>query len=101
MLAYQAGIAKFQEAGYEVIGASTDNVPSIKYWADNVIHPTFAMASDFATRKAAKDYGVLAPSGVANRATFVIDPAGKILHIEEGGAAIDPTGALTACSRKK
>jgi len=101
MLAYQAGIAKFQEAGYEVIGVSTDNVPSIKYWADNVIHPTFAMASDFATRKAAKDYGVLAASGVANRATFVIDPAGTIIHIEEGSAAIDPMGALTACSRKK
>ena len=100
MLAYQAGIAKFQEAGYEVIGVSTDNVPSLKYWADNVIHPTFAMASDFAQRKAAKDYGVLAPSGVSNRATFVIDATGKIIHIEEGSAALDPMGALTACSRK-
>lgn len=101
MLAYQAGIAKFQEAGYEVIGVSTDNTPSIKYWADNVIKPTFAMASDFSERKAAKDYGVLMKNGIANRATFVIDPSGKIIHIEEGKAAIDPMGALNACSRKK
>jgi hypothetical protein len=41
------------------------------------------------------------PSGVANRATFVVDLDGKIQHIEEGSAAIDPTGAETACSRLK
>ena len=101
MTAYQAGIAKFKELGYEVIGASTDNTPSLKYWADNVIHPEFTFASDFATRKAARDYGVLMEArGIANRATFVIDPDGKISHIEEGSTALDITGALTACSRK-
>lgn len=102
MKGYQAGIAKFQEAGYEVIGVSTDNVPSIKHWADNVIHPTFEMASDFSTRAAAKAYGVLnAGSGTANRATFVIDSSGKIIDINESRVAIDHvTGALTACSRK-
>ncbi len=102
MTAYQAGIAKFKDLGYEVIGVSTDNTPSLKYWADNVIHPEFTFASDFATRKAAKDYGVLMPDrGIANRATFVIDVDGKIDHIEEGNAAVDINGALTACSRKK
>lgn len=56
--------------------------------------------SDFATRQTAKAYGVLIESaGVANRATFVIGKDGKILHIEEGSAAIDPTGAADACSR--
>ena len=101
MTAYQAGIAKFKDLGYEVIGVSTDNTPSLKYWADNVIHPDFTFASDFATRKAARDYGVLLePRGIANRSTFVIDTDGKIGHIEEGSAAIDITGALTACSRK-
>ena len=100
MTAYQAGIAKFKEMGYEVIGVSTDNTPSLKYWAENVIKPEFTFASDFATRKAAKDYGVLIESrGMANRATFVIDTDGKIDHIEEGNSAIDISGALTACSR--
>lgn len=100
MSAYTASIAKFQEAGFAVVSVSTDNVPSIKYWADNVIHPTFTMASDFTTRKAAKDYGALMEArGIANRATFVIDKAGKIQHIEEGNAAVSIDGALTACSR--
>jgi len=88
--------------GYEVIGVSTDNTPSLKYWADNVIKPEFTFASDFATRKAARDYGVLMEArGIANRATFVIDSDGKINHIEEGSSAVDITGALNACSRKK
>lgn len=47
-----------------------------------------------------KLYGVLnADMMIANRTTFVIDPDGKIQHIDEGKEAIDPTGALTACKR--
>jgi alkyl hydroperoxide reductase subunit AhpC len=48
----------------------------------------------------AAKYGVLIPErGFANRATFVVGPDGKIVHIEEGSGAIDPTGAETACNR--
>jgi alkyl hydroperoxide reductase subunit AhpC len=51
-------------------------------------------------RKVSASYGVLVPDrGIASRTTFVVDPEGKIQHIEEGGAAMDPTGAATACSR--
>ena len=53
-------------------------------------------------RKVSEQYGVLIPQmGVANRATFVIDTDGKIVSIEEGREALDPTGAETACSRVK
>jgi peroxiredoxin Q/BCP len=59
------------------------------------------MLSDFA-RTTAEKYGVLnTRTGFANRTTFVIDQDGKIQHIEEGGSAIDPNGALEACSRLK
>jgi peroxiredoxin len=48
----------------------------------------------------AEKYGVLIKqAGVANRDTFVIGKDGKIEYIEEGSAAIDPTGATDACSR--
>ena len=57
------------------------------------------MLSDFKDRAVAKAYGVLLEAGVANRATFVVDKEGKIIYIEEGTSAIDPTGAETACSR--
>jgi peroxiredoxin len=99
MLAYQAGIAHFEGVETQVFGISTDNTPSQKAFAEK-LNLTFPLLSDFAKRQVAADYGVLiADRGFANRATFVIDKEGRIQHIEEGSAAIDPTGAETACAR--
>ena len=99
MLAYQAGIAKFDAADTNVFGISTDNTPSQKEFAAKV-NASFPLLSDFAKRQVAAEYGVLVPqAGVANRSTFVIDKEGKIVHIEEGNIALDPSGAETACSR--
>jgi peroxiredoxin len=99
MLAYQAGIAKFEGNETKVFGISTDNTPSQKEFATKV-NASFPLLSDFANRGVAKAYGVLMEAnGMANRATFVVDKEGKIAHIEEGSSAIDPTGADTACSR--
>ena len=100
MTAYQAGIAKFEEAGAQVFGISTDNLPTLRHWSEEHLKTTFPLLSDF-QRKTAAAYGILQPSGVANRATFVVDIDGKIQHIEEGSSAIDPTRAATACSRLK
>jgi mycoredoxin-dependent peroxiredoxin len=99
--AYQAGIAKFEASGAKVFGISTDNVPSQREFAqkNNITVP---FLSDFAKREASAAYGVLnKDAGVANRATFVIDAAGKITYIEEGNTAIDPVGATEACSRSQ
>jgi peroxiredoxin len=99
MLAYQAGIAKFEGQDVKVFGVSTDNTFSLKEFAAKV-NASFPMLSDFAKREVSKAYGVLVESaGVANRATFVVDKEGKIIHIEEGQTALDPSGAETACSR--
>lgn len=101
MTAYQAGIAKFQEAGAVVLGISTDNRPSQSHWAREVLKLTFPLGSDF-MRTVSKSYGVLREEiGIANRSTFVIDGEGKIQSIEEGNAALSPDGALQACSRLK
>ncbi|MCW5981909.1 MAG: redoxin domain-containing protein [Bryobacteraceae bacterium] len=98
--AYEEGIAKFQEMGAEVLLISTDNLPTLSHWAGEM-GVSYPMLSDF-MRKASKSYGVLIEErGVANRATFVVDAAGKIQHIEEGSSAIDPTSAANACSRIK
>ncbi len=102
MTAYQAGLAKFEEAGAVVLGISTDNLPTLSHWSKEELKLSFPLASDFSQRKVSEAYGVLIKdAGIANRATFVIDPDGKIQHIEEGSSAIDPTGAVTACSRLK
>jgi peroxiredoxin len=99
MTAYQAGMAKFDAAETKVFGVSTDNTPSQREFAtkNNV---TFPILSDFAKRQVAAAYGVLSEaSGVANRATFIVNKEGKIAWIQEGNEAIDPTGAADACSR--
>jgi NADH-dependent peroxiredoxin subunit C len=101
MTAYQAGIAKFEEQGAQVIGISTDNQPAVNYWAKEVLKVTFPIAGDN-LRQVTADYGVLnKASGYANRTSFVVDPEGIIQYIEEGNTAIDPTGVDTACSRLK
>jgi peroxiredoxin len=83
----------------KVFGISTDNTPSQAEFAKK-IGTEVPMLSDFKDRAVSKLYGVyIEAAGVANRATFVVDKDGKIVHIEEGGGAIDPTGAETACSR--
>ncbi len=99
MLGYQASLAKLEGIETQVFGISADNTPSQKAFAEK-LNLTFPLLSDFAKRQVAADYGVLiADRGFANRATFVIDKEGRIQHIEEGSAAIDPTGAETACAR--
>jgi peroxiredoxin len=100
LTAYQSGIAKFDAAEAQVLAVSTDNQPTLNHWAGE-LQASYPLLSDF-MRKVSASYGVLIPDrGVANRTTFVIDIDGKIQHIDEGTAAIDPTGAATACSRLK
>jgi peroxiredoxin len=92
-------MAKFDASETKVFGISTDNTPSQKEFAakNNV---QFPLLSDFAKREVSAAYGVLMPeNGMANRSTFVVDKEGKIVYIEQGNTAIDPTGAETACSR--
>ena len=90
---------KFDSSETKVFGISTDGIFSLREFAakNNV---TFPLLSDFSKRQVSADYGVLSKEvGVANRATFVIDKEGKIVYIQEGNSAIDPSGADTACSR--
>jgi peroxiredoxin len=92
-------MSKFDASESKVFGISTDNTPSQKeFAAKNNIQ--FPLLSDFAKREVSAAYGVLMPeNGMANRSTFVVDKEGKIVYIEQGNTAIDPTGADTACSR--
>jgi len=99
MLAYQASLAKFQGHTAQVFGISGDNTPSQSEFAKQ-LKLEFPLLSDFASRETMAAYGVLMSGrGVSNRATFVVDGDGKIVHIDEGSAAIDISGAETACSR--
>jgi peroxiredoxin Q/BCP len=48
--------------------------------------------------KVSKKYGGTVPIlGLANRATFVVDPDGTVKEIVTGNDAINPSGAIAAC----
>jgi peroxiredoxin len=100
LTAYQSGIAKFKDSEAEVLAISTDFTPTLAHWKKE-LNAEFTMLSDH-MRKVSELYGVLLPAmGIANRTTFVVDADGKIVNIDEGSAALDPTGAETACTRAK
>jgi peroxiredoxin len=99
MKAYQADLAKFDEAETQIFGVSMDAVPSNREFAKQ-LGITFPLLSDW-ERTVVKDYGVYTGKGYAARATFVVDKEGIIRHIEQGNTAIDPTGAYQACSMLK
>jgi len=84
----------------QVLAISTDFTPTLDHWKKE-LHADFPMLSDH-MRKVSEQYGILIPQlGIANRVTFVVDTDGKIVSIQEGKEALDPTGAETACSRIK
>jgi peroxiredoxin Q/BCP len=81
------------------LAISGDFIATLAHWSKE-LNAEFPMLSDY-KRDVMKQYGVLGPAYLANRTTFVIDMDGKIVSIEEGNSAIDPTGAVLSCSRLK
>jgi peroxiredoxin Q/BCP len=63
----------------EVVGVSVDGVDEQCKFADKY-HLPFPLVAD-STKQVATSYGVLRPSGRANRVTFFIDPQGKIAEV--------------------
>jgi alkyl hydroperoxide reductase subunit AhpC len=84
----------------QVIAISTDFGPTLAHWKKE-LNVTYPMLSDH-MRKVSELYGILIPElGIANRVTFIVDTDGKIADIQEGRAALVPSGAETTCSRLK
>jgi peroxiredoxin len=92
-------LGKFKEVDTQVLAISGDFIATLNHWSKE-LNAEFPMLSDY-KREVMKQYDVLGPSYLANRTTFIVDMDGKIVEIIEGSSAIDPTGAVTACSRLK
>lgn len=81
----QSKYAEFKEAGCEIYSVSTDTHYVHKAWHDashSIKNITFPMLAD-PTHALCKDFEVLIEEeGVAERATFIINPEGKIVAYE-------------------
>ena len=97
MAGFRDQIAGFKSADAQVLGISKDDLETQKKFHDSLNLP-FPLLSD-PEGKVAKAYGV-DKGEYADRVTFVIGKDGVVKQTFQGKDAIDPTGALGACSAK-
>jgi thioredoxin-dependent peroxiredoxin len=97
---YAARHPELQKASAQLLAISTDGREQMaKFKADLKAGYPFIPDPD---GKLVKLYDVkMAVVNVASRTTFVIDQDQKIVAVQTGSDAIDPTEAITACSKKK
>jgi peroxiredoxin len=83
-----------------VIAVSGDDADTAKKFRDSLKAPYSFVSDEKGTLM--KAYDVKYPLvTVAKRVTFVIGTGRKVLAIQEGMDAIDPSGAVGACSLEK
>ena len=70
---------EFSRYGVVVLGVSTDSVGTQRRFAEK--HKVeFKLLSD-SKGEVSKKYGVLRPTGTAERVTFIVDPDGKVVKV--------------------
>jgi peroxiredoxin (alkyl hydroperoxide reductase subunit C) len=73
----------FNGLNAQVFAISVDSAPVHKIWAEQLGGIDYPLLADFWPHgEVAKRYGILLESGVAARATFIIDTTGTIRYIE-------------------
>ena len=85
---------KFGEIKTTVLGVSIDSVASHKQFANNHQLP-FTLLSD-ENKVMTEAYGVMSQWGKSSRASFLLDPSGKIVKIYEGVIPEDHVGQVLA-----
>ena len=91
-------LAGFVKLGPEEPAERSGTDPSKIIWVNM---DGAAMAGQEARYEGTATSNTLKVVGIDLMSAGEIDTDGKIVQIEEGGAAVDPTGAETACSRLK
>ena len=96
MKQYQTSHGTFTAANTQVLGVSVDSTWSNRAFREQ-LGVEFPILSDW-KRDAARSYGLLdETSGVARRATFVVDKGGVVRKVDVGREALDPSGVVGMC----
>jgi thioredoxin-dependent peroxiredoxin len=83
-----------------VLAISVDDRKTVREFAE-ALGASYPLLAD-ETREVSKAYGVLDPSGrIDRRVTFVVDREGVIRKVDEGTAAVDPSGVVKFCNALK
>lgn len=84
MPSYEEALSEFERRNAQVLGISTDQVPTNEAWARSLGGLSYPLLSDhWPHGYVAALYGVLrGDSGACQRAIFVVDRQGKIAYID-------------------
>ncbi len=83
MPGYNKEKQSFEGLEAQLLGVSVDSAPAHKAWADSLGGIDYPLLADFHPHgEVAKKYGILRSEGFSERATFVIDKAGVVRHID-------------------
>lgn len=82
MPAYEADLERFAGYDAQVLGISVDSVPCNTAWAKSLGGLSYDLLSDFHPKgEVAKTYGAYRENdGIAERALFIVDKAGKLAY---------------------
>jgi peroxiredoxin len=84
MPSYEEDLSEFERRDAQVLGISTDQVPTNEAWAKSMGGLSYPLLSDhWPHGVVAALYGVLrGESGICERAIFVVDKQGKIAYVD-------------------
>ena len=98
MKQYQSNHGTFTAANTTILGVSVDSTWSNRAFREQ-LGVQFPILSDW-KREAARAYGLYDEnSGVARRATFVVDKTGVVRKVDVGRDALDPSGVVGMCQK--
>jgi len=99
---YQNELSKFEAAGAQILGVSTDTSFTQKAWADSMGGITFPLLSDFHPQgEVAGKYGIYQEDGLNNRVIFVIGKDGLVKFIQDQERSTVPDNLVTLEALKK
>jgi len=84
MPSYEEDLSEFERRDAQVLGISTDNVPTNEAWAKSMGGLSYPLLSDHWPHGfVAALYGALrGESGVCERSIFVVDKQGKVAYVD-------------------
>jgi peroxiredoxin len=84
MPSYEEDLSEFERRNAQVLGISTDQVPTDEAWAKSMGGLSYPLLSDhWPHGYVSALYGVLrGESGISERAIFVVDKQGKVAYVD-------------------
>ncbi len=97
LTAYRDRYDEVRTHGGDIIAVSTDDAATSRKFRDSLKAQYHFVGDDKASLVKQYDVKTFLLT-LAKRVTFVIGPGRKVLAVQEGGDAVDPSGAVAACS---